>query len=78
MIVVVGTISEGVNGCDLAVRRIKLDFRYTPSIVRVSCDGLSILVNNSDYVALQILTEEKGKGGQRMFTFIWTFCVFLV
>ena len=28
-----------------------------PSIVGVSCDSLSILVNDSDYVALKILTE---------------------
>ena len=56
-IVVIATVSEGVNGCDLAVGRIKLDFRYAPSIVGVSCDGLSILVKNSNDIALQIFEE---------------------
>ena len=32
-IVVVTTVSEGVNGCNLAIRRVKFDFRYTPSII---------------------------------------------
>ena len=56
-IVVVTTITEGVNGCDLAIRRVKFDFRYTPSIVGVSCNSFGILINDSDYVALKVLDE---------------------
>ena len=33
---------------------------YTPRIVRVSCDSLSILINDSTYVALKILDEVVG------------------
>ena len=32
-IVVITTVSEGVDGCNLAIRRVKFDFRYTPRIV---------------------------------------------
>ena len=59
-IVVVTTISEWVNRCNLASRRIKLDLRYTPSIVRVSRNRLSILVNDSNYITLQVLNEVLG------------------
>ena len=59
-IVVVTTISEGVDCCNLASRRIKLDFRYAPSIVGVSCDSPSILINDSNYIALKILDKVVG------------------
>ena len=52
-VVVVSTISEGVDGCD--TNRILRNSTYTPRIVGVSCNGLCILINNSDYVALQVL-----------------------
>jgi hypothetical protein len=59
-IVVVTTISEGVDCCNLASRGINLNLRYTPSIVGISCNRLSILVNDADYVALQVLDEVVG------------------
>ena len=59
-IVVVATVSEGVNGCNLAFGRIKLDFRRAPSIVRISCNSLCILINDSDYITLQVFNEVVG------------------
>jgi hypothetical protein len=63
-IVVVGTITEGVNGRNLyalgklGVSNCACD--STPSVVRVSRNGLSILVNDSDYITLQVLDEVVG------------------
>ena len=59
-IVVVTTISEGVNCCDLTAGRILRNSTYTPSIVGVSCNCISIFVNNGDYITLQILDEVVG------------------
>ena len=57
-IVVVGTISKRVDGCD--ANRILRNGAYTPCIVRVSCDSLSILINDCNYVTLQVLDEVVG------------------
>ena len=59
-IVVVTTVTEGVNICNLAIRCIQRNGRNTPSVVRISCNSLSILVNDSNYVALQVLDEVVG------------------
>ena len=63
-IVVVTTVTEGVNGCNIYVLgKLGVGNRTcysTPSIVGVSCDSLSILVNESDYVTLQVLDEVVG------------------
>ena len=59
-IVVVAPVTEGVNICNLAVRRIQRNGRNTPSIVGISCNCLSIFVNDSDYVTLKILDEVVG------------------
>ena len=63
-IVVITTISEGVNGCNIYILgKIGVGNRTcysSPSIVRVSCNGLSILINDSDYITLQVLDEVVG------------------
>ena len=57
MVVVVATVAVGIDGGDIAVRAIPRDCTYTPGIVGVSCYGLCILVDDRNYVALQILLE---------------------
>ena len=59
-VVVITTVSEGVGCCDCTIRGINLNLWYTPRIVRVSCNGLSVLINDSNYVALQVLDEVVG------------------
>ena len=58
LIEIVRSISEGVNCCDTS--RTLCNRAYTPSIVGVSCNSLSILINDCDYVALKILDEVVG------------------
>ena len=59
MIKIIRSITEGVDGCNKA-GGIGYNAANAPSIVRVSCNGLSVLINDSDYVALQILDEVVG------------------
>ena len=59
-IIVIATISERVDGGNFAIGSIKLDFRYAPSIVGVFSDSCCILVNDSNYIALQVLDEVVG------------------
>jgi hypothetical protein len=59
-IVIVSTIAEGVNGCDLTAGSILFNCRYTPSVIGIPCDCFSVLVNDSNYVTLQVLDEVVG------------------
>ena len=63
-IVVVTTVSEGVNGCNIHVLgELGVGYRTchsTPSIVGISCNCLSIFVNDCDYITLKILDEVVG------------------
>ena len=58
LVVVVRTISEGVDICD--ANRILRNSTYAPSIIGISCNGFCVLVNDSDYVTLQVLYEVVG------------------
>ena len=56
-IVVVSTISEWVNCCNTTSGNILDNRAYAPGIVRVLNNNLSILVDNGNNVALQVLLE---------------------
>ena len=61
MVEVVASIAEGIDGCDVYILgKLGVGFRIcasTPSIIRIACYGLSILVNNSNYITLKVLYE---------------------
>jgi hypothetical protein len=59
LIKIIRSITEGVDGCNKA-GGIGYNAANAPGIVGVSCNGLSILANDCDYVALQILDEVVG------------------
>ena len=59
-IIVVPTVSEGVDICDSGVGRTGFDRRNTPCIVGIFGNSLSILVNDSNDVALKVLDEVVG------------------
>ena len=56
-IVVVTTVSEGVDICNSRIGGTGLDRRNTPCIVGIFGNSLSILVNNSNDITLQVLDE---------------------
>ena len=64
LIVVVTAVSERVDGCNIHILgKLSVGYRIcysAPSIVGVFCNSLCILINDSDYVTLQILYEIVG------------------
>ena len=57
---IIRSISEGVNISNINAGIILCDGRYAPRIVGVTCNRLSILINDSNYVSLKILEEVVG------------------
>lgn len=58
--IVIPAIAERVDGGDIVARRVLFNCRHTTCIVGVSCNGLRILVNDSDDITLQVLDEVVG------------------
>ena len=54
---IVGSVAEGVNGSNAASRRVLHNGRHAPGIVGIACNGFTVLINNGDYIALQVLLE---------------------
>ena len=59
-IVIVATVAEGVDGGDGAVGGIRGDGTYTPGIVGIASNHVTVVIRNSNDVALEVFQEVIG------------------
>ena len=60
LLIVIPTIAERVDSCDIAAGRVLFNRRHTPCVIGVSRYCCAVCVRNSDYIALQVLDEVVG------------------